>query len=141
MSTQLILLATGGTVKVDGNPLGGWVDFDQLEDKSVKIQLVGNASCELHRRIAVRQGAAPGKGNKSSLCLKLHAQNGVFDLVRVRARPKLRKNGTETDPSMHKHKRELKLKNQRTQLTYHIKTKGLLGFPVKKLKLTFDAKV
>lgn len=139
MSTQLTLLTTGGTVKLEGQAINGWIDFDQMQDKKLNIELVGNASCELHRRIAVRQGTAPTRGNKRSLCLKLHAQNGVFDLLRVLSRPKLRKNGTETDPSMRKHKRELKVNKQRTQVTYHIKTKNWLGLTIRKLKLTIDA--
>jgi hypothetical protein len=138
MSTQLILLTTGGTVKLEGQTIGGWIDFDQMSDKKLKLELVGDAGCELHRRIAVPAGKNPVKGDKNSLCMRLHAKNGAFDVLRVRTRPKLRKKGSETDSSMHKCKRELKVNKQLTQVTYTIKKKGFL-FPTKKLQLTIQA--
>jgi hypothetical protein len=70
MSTQLTLLTTGGTVKLEGQPISGWIDFDQMADKKLKIQLVGDAGCELHRRIAVPAGKSPVPGDKKSLCLR-----------------------------------------------------------------------
>ena len=138
MSTQLTLLTTGGTVKLEGQTISGWIDFDQMTDKKLKIQLIGDAGCELHRRIAVTAGRSPVRGDKKSLCLRVPAKSGVFDILRVRARPKLRKKGTETDPAMHKSKREIKVNKQRTQMTYTIKKKGLI-FPDKKLQLTIEA--
>lgn len=138
MSTHLILLTTGGTVKLDGNPISGWTDLDQMTDRKHRLELVGDAGCELHRRIAVPAGQAPVRGSKTSLCLKVHARDGLFDTLRVRVRPKLRKQGTETSPAMHKSKRELRLNKQRNQLTYVIKKKALLGH-AKKMQLTVVA--
>lgn len=138
MSTHLILLTTGGTVKLDGNPINGWTDIDQMADRRHRLELVGDAGCELHRRIAVQAGQAPVRGNKHSLCLRVHAKNGLFDTLRVRVRPKLRKKGQETSPTMHKSKRELRLNKQRNQLTYVIKKKALLGSD-KKMQLTIVA--
>jgi hypothetical protein len=130
MSSQINLI-TSGTVIVEGTTYTTptTIPYDQLtNNKDVDVALSSGATCELHRA---------GVSIYSTLCLRLVAGNGVFKVIKVKARPKLRKSGKEfDDDEMRRCKRNVKVHNNRRKVTYTIKkTKGLL---VDDRKIRFD---
>lgn len=140
-----------GTVKLRGfTPANGtWEDVDQEENdntkRKVSVTLKGNARCEFHRRKAVAAGHPPTPGNRKTLLLRLHAKDGIFQAIKVKARPKTRKKGDEFEPAFHQSKFKRKLKVVRdpisrkpTELIYRIVRRVPLGED-ERLKITIKA--